>query len=113
MKMSEALRLGSMLGPQIKHQRHNGFGGKCALGMIEAATGKGQFRLLGSEFKFLKTFVAHPISSIILDVELIIADLNNGGNYTESEFDAWTPDQIATWLEGVEAKFEEAQKQVE
>jgi hypothetical protein len=117
MKLSEAMRLGATLAPQIKGIRHTIEGGACALGQSELAVGQkykfdrygkvdttcisdGSYRCAEVYWTILDTATRHPIHGRELKVAYIIADLNN--DY------GWTTNQIADWVETQENAMEQA-----
>lgn len=64
MKLSDALRLGSMATPKATGIRHSGSGSTCALGAIEYAIGCKRDNHPNAEayFHCLRSIVKHPIS---------------------------------------------------
>jgi hypothetical protein len=113
MKLSEAMRLGAMLRPQVKFERHSSFG-SCALGAAEDAIGSSgsygrlPFELLVAEhhWPILLTCQRNPVTGDAWPMNVIVAQLNNGnyGNHGEP----WTRERIADWVEGIEREQESA-----
>ena len=110
MKLSEAIRLGAMNSPQIKGGYMDGEG-RCALSAacdaagIDPVTVDG--RLVVDATKLEMTF---PLLGKRLDqephpsVECVIWSLN--------DFDGWTREQIADWVETIENQQEQEQAPV-
>lgn len=97
MRLSEAIRLGSMLGPQAFHQYETDDGATCALGAASVAVGNGAAylgffleheKLLGGK----ATCPACRVDSLVVSV---IVHLNDEHR--------WTREAIADWVETVEA----------
>ena len=107
MKLSEAMKLGAMLRPQVKHIRH-GLDGTCALGAIEDAINDMAailstpysyelpegYTTAEDEFPFLSEEAIHPVLGYKGEVNGIIADLNN--------HHGWTRERIADWVATIE-----------
>lgn len=105
MKLSEAIRLGSMLKPQafgmISHD-----GGTCAIGAAYDAVGIDIFHLRDSlpiaeramvvygKLPMLQTASECPVCGYLLEVGFVLTHLN--------DHHRWTREQIADWVETVE-----------
>jgi hypothetical protein len=106
MRLSEAIRLGAMLRPQAKFHFFAD-GGSCALGAAFEACGALVFprsSFMGVEgiriFPILTALVEHPITKSIGSLWLAIVWLNN--------YDGWTRERIADWVETIEKEMEAA-----
>jgi len=103
MKLSEAIRLGSMLKPHVKHSLV-AYGRTCALGAALDAAGAlgiaeddgdpGPYEAAEAIWPILKSPVRHPAYRECADLRKVITSLND-------EFD-WTREQIADWVETIE-----------
>jgi len=98
MRLSEAVRLGSMLGPQLIGELVNGKGGSCVLGAALLATlgyerwsAAPYWDLMISRYPQLLHQVQHPkLGHTHQTLQSIAVELNN--NYH------WTREQIAAWI---------------
>lgn len=103
LRLSEAMRLGSMLAPKAIGWRHHPDGGTCALGAIEDALGIGHGEAEQAFPQLLERKVTHPVMGRSVTLNWAVATLNNGCDGTR-HFAPWTREEIADWLE----TFEEA-----
>lgn len=96
MRLSEAMRLGSMLRPQA-YGTSDGPQGACALGAALDAIGKttNRYSTAANHFPVLCGEAPHPISGETLRVLTIVRVLNDEHR--------WTREQIADWVETLEA----------
>lgn len=112
MRLSEAIRLGSMMGPKIIGERHDGKGGTCALGAIEAAHGatgwKCPKRIPAQDlYPELREEVISPHTGDQGCLERVIASLSDGRYWhfdTPKYFTPWTREAIADWVATIERK---------
>ena len=113
MKLSEAIRLGAMNSPQIKGGYMDGEG-RCALsaacdaagiGSVEALHGGRRvldYPKLEETFPLLAKYVCPPGTTSTTDeVQMIIWSLN--------DYNGWTREQIADWVETIENQQEQEQ----
>lgn len=104
MKLSDALRLGSMATPKAVGIRHKGDGSTCALGAVEYAIGceLNNDRNAERYFPCLDWIVNDPISGRFYELSCVIAMLNNGRNiFYNITYPAWTREDIANWIDTV------------
>jgi hypothetical protein len=100
LRLSEALRLGSMLRPQVKYVRHSSEG-TCALGAIDDAVGGSWWA--EAVFPELRSVGVHPLTGVRGALNTIVADLNNGTSmWFGGRREAWSREKIADWLETLE-----------
>lgn len=107
MKLSAAIRIGSMTTKQITHEMTDGGNGRCALGAAMDACGKD---IPGNtyspvwlrEFPILANKVIHPVTGRSRSdfgtpwtVMYVVAILN--------DLYGWSREQIADWVESIEA----------
>lgn len=96
MKLSEAMRLGAMLGPQaFNATRANG--ATCALGAALSAIGRpaAVYIFASDYFPVCRRVARHPVDGDEACVLSVIRELN--------DFHGWTREQIADWVETLES----------
>src|SRR5687768_8810316 len=94
MKLSEAIRLGAMLGPQIQGRTFDG-DGSCALGSALLAIGETEtYTAAFKHFPVTHKQAVHPLSGASVSVLSIVRMLNDA--------DGWTREQIADWVATIE-----------
>ena len=101
MRLSDAIRLGSMLRPQAFGEFFNG-GGSCALGAASEAAGlrlttSGPYADLADVFPILNSqsdCVCHVCQSHCIELGFVVTHLNDDHR--------WTRQQIADWVATVE-----------
>ncbi|SRR5258708_9188968 len=105
MKLSTAMRIGSMTTRQIKRQWSDGGNGRCALGAIASAYGFNDLEggnncltQIFNKYAVLSIAFPHPIDGKYYPLSSIIADLNDNCSYSR--------EQIADWIEEVIEKDE-------
>jgi hypothetical protein len=118
MKLSEAMRRGSMMGPQIAWKLFGPDDSSCAMGAAFKGVGissKGTvFDLIGIGYQIFPILQVHPAPPVPLHpcpvdwctaktdtMWSIIVDLNNNHG--------WTREQIADWVETIERQHEPEQ----
>jgi hypothetical protein len=99
MKLSEAIRLGSMLKPQLTNALFISGGKSCALGAALDAIGQkvrdfDGFGAVEAAFPICLIRIKHPNEPRTYDLDEVIADLNDNHG--------WTREQIADWVEAIE-----------
>lgn len=97
MKLSEAIRLGAMLKPQITNGSTRTTDGSCALGAALDAIGvvAGHARAV-CHFPITLSLAVHPVTSKpAMMVLSVVRELN--------DHHRWTRERIADWVETVEA----------
>lgn len=99
MRLSEAIRLGSMLRPQTRGS-YGADGGSCAIGAAAEAAGMNEYPLfheLEARWPVLTEFVACPVTADTSgDVGTVILWLNDSHG--------WTREAIADWVETLEPR---------
>jgi len=100
MRLSEAMRLGAMYGPQLKHVLTREDGSNCALGAVVFAVYgvEGWNKSFGNAWqKVINLYpqlhqnTTNPVTGLVNHLSFTIVDLNNERN--------WTREQIADWIE--------------
>lgn len=99
MKLSEAIRAGAKLGPQVQDQLFGDDGGSCALGAAIMGAGLARSRLVLEEYwSILDEVETNPSSKKQGFVRDIITILN--------DCCYWSREAIAEWVETIENKKE-------
>lgn len=100
LSLSEAIRIGSRLSRQCRGNYDDGNGGTCALGSAGWAAGLSGSELnlweMGKAFPILKKQVMCPVYERKQSLDVSIVVLN--------DLCHWTRDQIADWVESIEAQ---------
>ncbi len=109
-KLSEAIRLGSMSCTKNECFRHASDGSRCALGAAEFAIGITDFEHWDETVKYwpiLRSMFLSPVSGVLEPLAGIISSLNNGHNRRNgADFTSWTREAIADLVETIEAQQE-------
>ncbi len=101
MKLSEAIRLGAMLGPQLRgrltSRKENG---SCALGSALLATGKARtYNAVKKRWPWIMDYASCPrCMSFNCRINAVITHLNDSHE--------WTRERIADWVATIEAQQE-------
>ena len=101
MRLSEMIRLGSMLTEQCRGTMHTSFAGHeftCAMGAAKIGCETSNVSLDKFDY-LLSEYVENPITHELGSVIKTIIDLNDKQD--------WTREKIADWLETIETKLEE------
>jgi len=102
MLLSEAIRLGAMLGSQAFGIRHGGDGSSCVLGAVEDACGGIKAE---KAFPWIFGFATNPVTGDEQPVNVIMAGLNNNGSdfhLSNNPRRSWSRERIADWVESIE-----------
>jgi len=100
MRLSEAMRLGAMYGPQLKYILTKDNGSNCALGAIVFAIYgvEGWSKAVGerwgpvfNRYPHLIKYTTNPVTKWAGILSGVIVDLNNN--------QSWTRERIADWIE--------------
>lgn len=99
MKLSTAIRIGSLTTRQIHFKPNDGKNGYCAVGAALFAIGEvvcplRYFQIAEKKFPLIKILVLDPKSHEQRSMSTIIWQLN--------DFFGWTREQIADWVEEIE-----------
>ena len=96
MKLSEAIRLGAMVGPQVTDGRTYDGDGSCALGAAMIATGhRGEcYALVLDYFTLSQSLVEQPVTREQMMALSAVRELNDRHR--------WTREQIADWVDTIE-----------
>jgi hypothetical protein len=101
MRFSEAMRLGAMLGKQLKgHRRFNGSPDSCAIGAAELGIGLESWERAEHVWPWLCEGAPDPVTGQYDEIRIVVASLNNGWhNRMTVDAPQWTREEIARWVE--------------